>query len=284
MVDTSRPFPETPAATLADVFESACLAELRAIKPGNVHVFADGHGMVVDDFVQSARAAAPVIAQPGLSVGQRILYAVEATWEAVACNTNLGIVLLAAPLIHAASRGIALKEVLDGLTKADAADAYRAIRLASPAGLGKSARHDVGEEPHVTLLEAMREAEERDRIARQYARGYDDIINLGLPFHRQAMARWDNESWATTAVYLGFLACFPDTHVVRKHGVMIAESLQIEARHHLEAFLACDNPKTYLGELLRFDTHLKARGLNPGTSADLTVATELVVSLEKVVR
>jgi len=44
---------------------------------------------------------AAVIAVPGASVGRRILRAIQSTRAMVAFNTNLGIVLLCAPLAHA---------------------------------------------------------------------------------------------------------------------------------------------------------------------------------------
>ena len=46
------------ADALHAAFVAACETELRALKPGNVHVYADGHGMSVDDFRASAIAAA----------------------------------------------------------------------------------------------------------------------------------------------------------------------------------------------------------------------------------
>lgn len=276
----SHPEPHAIAAA----FEAACLAELQAIKPGNVHIFADGHGMVVGDFIKSAHAAAAAIALPGLTVGQRILRAIDATWDVVGCNTNLGIVLLAAPLVQSALLNLPLKEVLDGLTQEDAADCFRAIVRASPAGLGDSPRHDVRDAPQVTLLEAMREAAARDRIARQYATCYEDVLGFGVPRYLEAMAKWDNEAWAATAVHLGLMARFPDTHVVRKYGDAAAESLRLEAQRHESALLNCENPKKYLAELLRFDKELKRKRLNPGTSADLTVASIFVVCMEKTMR
>lgn len=277
------------SAQLAVAFKSACLAELEALKPGNVHIFADGHGMVVQDFVRSAEAAASVIAQPELSVGQRILSAMEATWNAVGCNTNLGIVLLGAPLMHAVLQGTKpllrerLQETLHGLTVADAELAYRAILLASPAGLGESERYDVHVPPQVTLLDAMREAQQRDRIAWQYANGFADIFDVGAARYRATLQRWGRPAWAATAAYLGFLASFPDTHIVRKYGEAVACGVQEEARLHEQVLLALENPKTYQRDLLKFDADLKARGLNPGTSADLTVASLLMVALENMV-
>ena len=86
---------------LANAFKAACMAELEALKPGNVHIFADGHGMTVQDFIASADAVSEVIAQPNLTLGQRILHSVQATQNAVQMNTNLGMILLCAPLIQA---------------------------------------------------------------------------------------------------------------------------------------------------------------------------------------
>lgn len=266
-------------ANEAGHFEAACLAELEAIKPGNVHVFADGHGMVVQDFITSAKVAAPEIARPGSTVGQRIRNAVSATVNAVGCNTNLGIVLLAAPMIHASIHQVPLRQVLGALTVEDAVLCYEAIRLASPAGLGEVAEHDVHTTPSITLVQAMQAAAAHDRVACQYANDYADVLGMGMEIYGQAMRRWDNLSWAATTVYLGFLSAFPDTHIVRKYGEAAAVDLQHQAQAHEMAFLAQDNPKLYLGELLRFDTGLKREGLNPGTSADLTVATLLACKL-----
>jgi triphosphoribosyl-dephospho-CoA synthase len=263
---------------IAAAFEHACLTELQALKPGNVHVFADGHGMVVEDFVKSAHAASAVIAKPGLAVGQRILKAIEATWNAVGCNTNLGIVLLAAPLIQAAEQQGSVQSVLGGLTVEDAECAFLAILKASPAGLSASPKHDVHEKPSVTLLQAMQEAASRDFIAYQYASGFADICEFGLQRYREAMVRWDSETWAVTAVYLGWLARQSDTHVVRKYGDAFAEALRVEATVHERQFMVCANPKNYMGELLRWDARLKRDSINPGTSADLTVATLFLAS------
>ena len=171
---------------VAGVYIEACLAELDAPKPGNVHRFAPGHRMQAEDFVRSAEASAPLIAAPGVRVGARICAAVEATLEAVGQNTNLGIILLCAPLATAAEVSdaplrLALAQVLDGLDRADAANVFAAIAAAHPGGLGRAPRHDVNAPATVTLREAMAEAAERDRIARQYVTAYEDIFSLGLP-------------------------------------------------------------------------------------------------------
>ena len=271
---------------IAEAFRAACMAELTSLKPGNVHIFADGHGMVVQQFIQSADAVAAVIAEPGLSIGERILRSVEATWSVVDCNTNLGIVLLSAPLVHAALMpdGAPLQEkvgrVLEQLDVHDAALAFKAIVRAAPAGLGTSDKHDVHEMPEITLLQAMQSAAGRDHIAWQYSHDFADIFGLGCDTYRQAMTRWNNPAWATTVLYLTFLSNSPDSHIRRKYGLERAQEVSLQAAVHLEALLMHENPKLYQRTLLSFDTELKEQELNPGTSADLTVATLLAHALQ----
>lgn len=270
---------------VAHAFHGACLAELDALKPGNVHRFADGHGMNVEDFERSAAAAAPAMCAPALTVGERIEAAIEATRRAVGQNTNLGIVLLAAPLAHAALMAPAatlrqsLIEVLKSLSLADAKAAYRAIGKAEPGGLGHAPAHDLAAEPTVTLLEAMTAAARRDRIAWNYMNEFVDIFDLGLKWRTGGLARWGAVPWVTTYVYLGFLAHIPDTLIERKFGTHAASEVLDEARP-IEASLAeSHNPKEMSAPLIAFDSALKERGLNPGTSADLTVATLFTAAL-----
>jgi triphosphoribosyl-dephospho-CoA synthase len=270
---------------IAGSFRAACLAELDALKPGNVHRLGDGHNMTVADFVTSAEAAAPPIGRKGLSVGRRIRLAVEATSAAVGQNTNLGIILLAAPLAEAAldprkgdleSR---LRRILQQLSIEDARAAYEAIRTAKPGGLGLAPQHDVGAEPHVSLLEAMRAAEARDRIAWNYTHDFADIFSLGLKWLAQAHERWGDTPWAATRVYLGFLAHVPDTLIERKSGERVAARVREEARPIESGLTECHSPEAMTAPLAAFDRALKERGLNPGTSADLTVATLFAASL-----
>jgi triphosphoribosyl-dephospho-CoA synthase len=266
------------AERIADAFRSACLAELNALKPGNVHVFADGHRLTTAQFVRSAGAAAAPLAAHGARVGRRILDAVEATQAAVGTNTNLGIILLCAPLAAAAETGqaelrAALVDVLDGLDTDDAELAFRAIARASPAGLGRVAENDVSEPARVTLRHAMADAADRDRVARQYATAFADIFDGGLPRLAAAAARKWPEEWIISAVYLGFLADFPDSHIVRKYGSAVAKTVQDSAIRFDVELQASWDPSRLADELLAWDTALKAKNINPGTSADLTVAT-----------
>jgi len=79
--------------------------------------------------------------------------------------------------------------------------------------------------------------------------------------------------WATLAVYLDFLSAFADSHVAREHGPGIAEEVRARAEAFRERMRPPSEMSHLLPDLMRWDAALKARGINPGTSADLTVAT-----------
>ena len=279
--------PGGPAAALRQAYLAACLAELDALKPGNVHIHAAGHGMSVEDFRVSARVSAPPLAARGSPVGRRILEAVAATRAAVGCNTNLGIVLLAAPLLAAAESAgpgglrASLARVLASLTVADAVAAYEAIRLAAPAGLGRAADQDAAAAPTIDLRRAMAMAAERDSIARQYATDYADIFAIGVARLRAEEAAGTAPEWAASHVYLDFLATLPDSHLRRKHGDGAAEAVRAEAAA-LAAALAHAAGDGRRAALLDFDRSLKQRGFNPGSSADLSVASLLALACENI--
>ena len=226
------------------LYEDACRMEIEALKPGNVHVFADGHGMTAEQFVLSARASAEAIADSSLPVGRRILGAIRATRQAVGTNTNLGIALLAAPLACAAeASGGNLREnlraVLGRLDMEDAVAVFEAIVTASPGGLGKAKEHDVREPPTVGLIEAMGSAAAHDRIARQYVTCFDDVFTIGLTALEDAHSQGERGMWPTVTVYMAFLGGFPDSHVARKHGIETADA-HPKRSHLREAYAAGD--------------------------------------------
>ena len=266
------------AERIEAAFRWACLTELDAPKPGNVHAFADGHRMTVDEFVRSADAAAAPLSAQGARVGLRIHRAVMATFAAVGTNTNLGIILLCAPLAAAAERDAtnlrnALHQVLQDLNVDDADLAFRSIVRAAPAGLGHSAQHDVFNPATVSLLQAMSEAANRDMVARQYATDFADIFDRGLPLFESVSRRRGEAKWATLATFLGFLSAFPDSHIARKFGAETARCVQGTALNFARMLQAAEQADQLLPALLTWDSALKAKAVNPGTSADLTVAT-----------
>ena len=265
----------------------ACRLELNALKPGNVSVHSGGHGMSVDQFISSAEVSAEVITEPGIGVGERILNGVRATRQAVGDNTNLGILLLTCPLVEAAlqvtedlSLHDRLKSVLNRLSVEDARQCYRAIRIANPGGMGEVDQQDIADEPDITLLQAMRLSADRDRIAYQYIHNYIDIFEANLAIYSDYLKRWESPEWATTAVYLSQLVRVPDSLIGRKFGVLKAQEISDMIAPLAVQVLASQDPVLFENRLLSIDGHLKNIGINPGTTADLTVATLFVAALE----
>jgi triphosphoribosyl-dephospho-CoA synthase len=161
---------------------------------------------------------------------------------------------------------------------ADARAAYRAIALVRPGGLGQAPEQDVREPPTVGLREAMALAAHRDRIAWQYLHGYPDVFELGLPAFLSAHGAGAAAASAMQAAFLEFVAALPDSHIVRKHGddvahCVIGEALPWRTRARRGELL--DGHAAFAG----WDEELKARGVNPGTSADLCVAVALAAML-----
>ncbi|SAK73607.1 ATP:dephospho-CoA triphosphoribosyl transferase [Caballeronia catudaia] len=271
-------------------FLRACRLDVETMKPGNVSIGSAGHGMTSAQFIASAGAAAAGLFTPGARVGARILDAVRRTFDAVGCNTNLGIVLLAAPLCAAlesmepddsvdASRWHAqTQRVLADLDIDDARLAYRAIALANPGGLGDAPEQPVHAPPTVTLRAAMSLAADRDSIARQYENGFADIFGAGLDAAGAISSATEHR--AMLDAFLTFLCGWPDSHIVRKLGASVAQSVTRDAAMHRADWRAAGRPAQFAA-LDAWDTGLKARGINPGTSADLAVATLFVALMAR---
>jgi triphosphoribosyl-dephospho-CoA synthase len=271
-----------------ECYQRACLLELQAIKPGNVGYHAAGHGMNVEQFELSAQVSAPALFDIHTTVGERILNAVRATHEAVGDNTNLGIIMLVAPLAHALinlpehqSLQARLKLVLPALSIGDAVNCYQAINIAQPGGMGEVEAQDVGQTPQVTLIEAMRLAAARDSIAAEYISNYQSIFSYNIEIYKEFMSRWGSETWAATAVYLRQLLRQPDTLIIRKNGLLKAREISDMIAPLADQVLAAADPTRYENALIALDGQLKTSGINPGTTADMTVATLFVAKLEE---
>jgi triphosphoribosyl-dephospho-CoA synthase len=264
----------------------ACLIETSAPKPGNVSPGRHFHDTRYEDFVASAVAIGPALAAAGRqSVGSTVLHAVTATSEWTTSNTNLGMILLLAPLARAAlhAQGALrdeLREVLLATTVTDATEVYQAIRIARPGGLGSSASEDVAAAPTVTLREAMLLAANRDNVAREYATDFAATFETGVPALRAARSAGLAWSEATVETFLRLLATMPDTLIARKLGAAAAATVSRRAREVEDA----GGVRTEAGReaLEELDDELRSpnNAYNPGTTAHLTCAAWFVVILE----
>jgi triphosphoribosyl-dephospho-CoA synthase len=278
---------DDPLVLARHAFLRACSLDVDTRKPGNVSVHSAGHRMDAEQFIVSATACVPALFAHGTPVGSRILDAVMSTQQAVGCNTNLGIVLLVAPLVAALEEPGSLasaahwrdanERVLAHLTVDDAQAAYLAIRAANPGGLGDTSEQSVHAQPTIDLRAALKLAAARDSIARQYENGFADVFSTGLGAIAALLQTNPNATPETITldVFLTFLSAWPDSHIVRKQGVTVAQSVTREAgKRHAQWRLAPHGPQT--ARLDAWDAELKREGINPGTSADLTVATLFV--------
>lgn len=276
----------TTPADVAAAGQLACLLEVSAPKPGNVSPERHFHDTRYEHFLASAVAIGPALARAGTQpLGQTIRQAVEDTLRWTRSNTNLGIVLLLAPLAKAAlqtggSLRDRLREVLAATTVADAAEVYAAIRRARPGGLGRSAAEDVAGTPSVDLRSAMQLAANRDTIAQEYTTDFAITFEIGVP--ALLRARHEGLAWTDAAVetYLTLLEAAPDTHIARKLGPEEAAIVSRRARE-VRAAGATRSPGGQLA-LAQLDRELRdARNRrNPGTTADLTCGALFVVILE----
>lgn len=266
----------------------ACLLEVSADKPGNVtwgKAFWDARYV---DFMASAVAIGPALrAAASGSVGETILHAIRDTQKFVRSNTNLGMVLLLAPLAHAAgnlhSAGLrsGVREVLRTLSVDDARHAFEAIRLAAPGGLGKSDVYDVrAADVDVTLLEAMGAAQERDAVAREYTTDFEITFEIGYVALRAFLREDHRLSDAIVQTALTILTQVPDTLILRKEGPATAQSVSRQAARVLEAGGAFT--RRGRSALEAFDRSIRdeENRLNPGTTADLTTASIFVLLTE----
>jgi triphosphoribosyl-dephospho-CoA synthase len=261
----------------------ACILEVTTPKPGNVHRGADFEDATFIDFLASAVASGPILAQSGeVGIGPTVLTAARATAEIAGTNTNLGTLLLLAPLAAVPadiplSSGV--QAILRSMTARDSAAVYEAIQTAGPAGLQRVASNDVHGAAPNDLLAAMADAAERDLIARQYTNDFAQVFEA----HSWLLAAHHESKSLQAAVvhtHLRLMAEFPDSLIARKCGPEVAaEAAQRAAAAIGEG--ATGDP-AYLQAVADLDFWLRSdhHRRNPGTTADM-IAAILFVGLRE---
>ena len=262
--------------TKADRIFSSCVLEAAARKPGNVHPWAPFGDVAFEDFATAARAISPILAQaPALRIGRAICEAVTATRNATRSNPNLGIILLLAPLAAIPDESTCqagIGDVLGSVTQEETALVYQAIRQARPGGLGTVTEHDVSAPPRISLIEAMRLAAKRDLVARQFANGFQEILQTGRSIFLDHSSKMDDWELSIVATHLELMSRYPDSLIARKCDQEVAEESARRAGLVLESgWPATSTGKQAFDDL---DHWLRADGnrRNPGTSADLVAA------------
>lgn len=268
--------------TIGQLATWACLLEIAAPKVGNVHRTADFADMTFCDLAASAVAIGAAMERAQTqSVGETILQAVQATQQVSNVNTNLGTILLLAPLA-AIPQGVScpqgISPVTANLNTRDTELAFAAIRQANPGGLGASNRYDVRAPCSLDLATTMAHAAGRDMVAYQYANDFTTIFKEVA----ERLAFLTKEGWSIFKsiihVQIELMSRYPDSLIARKCGLTRAE----ESAHRAAAILAGGPAGSlqYIRSLQELDKWLRGDGnrRNPGTTADL-IAAGLFVAL-----
>jgi triphosphoribosyl-dephospho-CoA synthase len=274
---------------IAEAAQIACLLEVSAPKPGNVNRFYNFKDTRYEDFLLSAVAIGRAFREVDKSsVGETVLKAIRSTRKYVTTNTNLGMILLFAPIAkaYALSPSYSVQElwatlthVLNSLTVEDARNVYEAIRLVNPGGMGRVADHDIHEEVQVSLLEAMAAAAHRDSIAREYTSRFEITFHLGYPTLQRYFTETRDLEKSIVQTYLTLLSEIPDTLISRKQGPDISQKVSTRAREVLHAGgIFSEVGRQKLQELDHF-LRSQDNQLNPGTTADLTAVALFVIFL-----
>lgn len=270
---------------IARCVRTACLWEATARKAGNVHPEAEFADLKYADFVHSGEAIAPVLDElRGQPIGVTVLEAIHATRRVVSTNTNLGILLLLAPLSKVKTNDSLRRNIqilLNASTIDDAKHVYEAIRLAVPGGMGRVEKQDVAAEPTQTLNEVMTLAADRDMVARQYMNGFADLFDHGVPSLLHGWETSRSVEAAILACQIHLLAAYPDSLIARKCGLNVAEDVRRRAQAIEQAAgLATVSGRRLYADLdrwLRADGHAR----NPGTTADFVTACLFIALRER---
>jgi len=268
--------------------QTACIWEATARKPGNVHRFADFDDATYVDFLMSAAALHEAMTAAVLTgAGRAVRDAVCDTRGVVRSNTNLGMILLLAPLAAvepSPDLRLAVNELLTRLDLTDSRLVFQAMRLANPTGLGQVESQDVAVEPTLPLREVMVLAADRDLVARQYANGFREVFREGVPALIRGLEATGCLEGAIIFCHLSLMAAHPDSLIARKRGMAEGEESSRRARAVLDA--DWPHSATSREALTQLDDWLRAvgRGRNPGTTADLVTASLFVALREEIIK
>ena len=263
--------------------ELALLLEVAGTpKPGNVDRRRDLATLRFEHFLAGAVGAREglELAENGAPVGGAFETAVQGMSEQSGGNTQFGCLLLLVPLVKAAAssdlspRGVG--EVCESTTVADAADFYRAFEHVDvavgdpPEGMdaldvrrGAEAVPTLRERG-LTLRDVMARSED-DANAREWCEGFPRTFRAAESIEADEGPVADRAARA----FLELLAETEDTLVRTQHGEAVAREVR-------ERAAALDSPAA----AEEWADDLVARGINPGTTADLTAAA-LFVALER---
>jgi triphosphoribosyl-dephospho-CoA synthase len=270
---------------LKSAYLFSCKKDIELIKPGNVNLLSSHKDTKAQDYLDSAILSSKELFNQNYSLGKRILESVNVTRSQVNVNTNLGIILLCAPVIQSyidfnnldLREGI--KKTLSTTSIKDTHDLCAAINISSPGGLGDSDMYDTASYPNASIKQIMDYSQEYDRISYQYSHNFSDIFDFIIPKLEFLNQRYESLDISLSLLFIEILAKIPDSHISRKFGDKIAKKTSNNA-HDLLKILDREHDPDYLAKALNnLDYEYKKKGINPGTTADLLVASLMIYKI-----
>jgi triphosphoribosyl-dephospho-CoA synthase len=239
-------------------------------KPGNVDRCHDYEGTRLEHFLASAVLSRPALEMAlgkgcgnGTGIGEVIHEAVRLTTSHSGGNTHFGAFILLVPLLRGGNIGGAARVVRE-TTVEDAIAFYRAFSLTKvrmlpgdPLDVNDPRVLDLIREKGMTLLDIMDHSKGRDMVAREWVDGFRLTRNAADELHRAGCGRE-----GIVEAFLRLLSRETDTFIVKEHGPVVAG----EVRRRAGEVLAGKE------DLAAFDAECIARGINPGSIADIIIA------------
>ncbi|MGZ7116167.1 MAG: triphosphoribosyl-dephospho-CoA synthase [Methanobacterium sp.] len=276
-------------------------------KPGNVHRTQDFDDMIYEDFLISGIVIGDLMkkaAERGkkykddfslhkIRLGEIIKESVLETDRWIGNNTNLGIIILLAPLSAAAGMSSDIHElrrnterIMKATTSKDAVNLYDAINAADAGGMGEQEELDVADteargkiiKEDISMFKVLEMSAKWDLLSKELTTGMPITFETGFPTFKEIKATYGLNK-ATVQTFLTILAQYPDTLISRKYGIDTARIISADA----DSILQNGGILNSQGELLirQFDTQLLKNKFNPGTTADITAASIMVAYLDE---
>ncbi len=296
---------------IAQLGETATLLEVSGYpKPGNVHRTQDFENMTFEDFLISAsvlRENLEIVSYNAnkyypnqlhkIQIGEAILRTVRSTNKLVETNTNLGISMLMIPISAGCGALINseniyhLPKIVDVIMKNslpdDAIALIKAIVLSNAGGMeNKTSKYDANNkntldeiiQNNINLYDLFKMSAMYDRISYELVNGLPVISEYGFPTFTKLDGEYSRND-ITLEIYLTILANIPDTLISRKYGEDVAKNVSNKAKNILKKTEISTEER--FNELNEFDTFLRKKKYNPGTTADFTAASLFVGLVDK---
>jgi triphosphoribosyl-dephospho-CoA synthase len=256
---------QIPAAERAQL---AMMLEVTAYpKPGNVDRCHDYPETRLEHFLASTIFARGALEEAGMGtgrIGEIIGHAVRDTNCHEGGNTHFGAFILLIPLVY----GSDIPGAIAAIAKTDTSDAiafYKAFAMTA-VKMNKTDELDVND-PHtltlirdkgMTLLDIMQHSAANDMVAREWVTGFL-LVRRGADLLQQL----GPGRQSIVNAFLTLLATEPDTFIIKKHGIEIARETMLRARDVLDGKYS----------IRQFDEDCIQRDINPGSIADITIAS-----------